>query len=772
MSYRKITKYFQNIKLYGIIGAAVIMAMSVTACSTVKNSGTEISAAQTSAGLADGATVNGIYSYDDMFTERDLDVGYDESSAVKINLADDSTTVTVGDDTEADASEPDETKADETQADESETDETKAGGAETDETKADESETDGTKADESVTNETETASSGVSISGNIITITKEGTYVLSGALSEGQIVVNADSAKVQLVLDNADITCASSAAIYVKNADKTFITLAEGSENILMNTAEYEAIDDNNIDAVIFSKDDLTLNGKGTLTINSEYGHGIVSKDDLKLVGGTSNITAKNHALSGKDSVRIAAGTYNLTSGKDGIHSENADEEEKGFVYIASGDFTIESTGDGIDASYVVQIDDGDFDITAGDGAENATKTNNEMPGGGTGGNMGGGAPGGDKPSGEAPSGEAPSGGPSSDSDSGKQTGQTPPDKPDGDSFDGSRPDEKASDNAGSQTSQTPPDMSGKDTSDADSTSTKGIKSDGALYVNGGTYTINSADDSFHSNSDVTINDGTYTISSGDDGIHADSALLVNGGTITVTESYEGLEGLNITINDGKIDITASDDGMNAAGGNDASGFGGRGGDGFKGMQAPDAAQKSDSASDTAQTTGNITVAAQKSDNTSVASQDTDTASDDEMWMVINGGYVHVLAGGDGLDSNGDLTINGGEVYVDGPSDNGNSAIDYGEKSSFYINGGTVVAVGSSGMAEDVSSDSKQQVAFVKLDSQVDAGDVILKDADGNEIISYTVQKKYDCVIISTADLQAGQTYILSASGNESEVSL
>lgn len=781
MSYRKVTKYFQNIKLYGIIGAAVIMAMSVTACSTVKNSGTEISAAQTSAGLADGATVNGIYSYDDMFTERDLDVGYDESNAVKINLADDSTTVTVGDNTETDAS-----KSEETRADESKTDETKDGGAETDETEADESETDETKADESVTNETETASSGVSISGNIITITKEGTYVLSGALSEGQIIVDADSAKVQLVLDNADITCASSAAIYVKNADKAFITLAEGSENILMNTAEFEAIDDNNIDAVIFSKDDLTLNGKGTLTINSEYGHGIVSKDDLKLVGGTCNITAKTHALSGKDSVRIAAGTYNLTSGKDGIHSENADDDEKGFVYIASGDFTIESTGDGIDASYVVQIDDGDFDITAGDGAENATKTNNEMPGGGTGGNMGGGAPGGDKPSGEAPSGEAPSGGPSSDSDSGKQTGQTPPDKPDGDSFDGSRPDEKASDNAGSQTSQTPPDKSGKDTSDADSTSTKGIKSDGALYVNGGTYTINSADDSFHSNSDVTINDGTYTISSGDDGIHADSALLVNGGTITVTESYEGLEGLNITINDGKIDITASDDGMNAAGGNDASGFGGRGGDGFKDMQAPDAAQKPDGTSDntsdntqkpndtsdTAQTTGNITVAAQKSDSASDTAQDTDTASDDEMWMVINGGYVHVLAGGDGLDSNGDLTINGGEVYVDGPSDNGNSAIDYGEKSSFYINGGTVVAVGSSGMAEDVSSDSKQQVAFVKLDSQVDAGDVILKDADGNEIISYTVQKKYDCVIISTADLKAGQIYTLSASGNESEVSL
>lgn len=770
MSYRKVKKYFQNIKLYGIIGAAVIMAMSVTACSTVKNSGTEISAAQTSVGLADEATVNGIYSYDDMFTERYLDVGYDENSAVKINLADDSTTVTVGDDTETDAS-----KADETKADDSKTDETKA---------------DETKADESETNETENAASGVYISRNIITITKEGTYVLSGALSEGQIVVDADSAKVQLVLDNADITCASSAAIYVKNADKAFITLAEGSENILMNTAEYEAIDDNNIDAVIFSKDDLTLNGKGTLTINSEYGHGIVSKDDLKLVGGTCNITAKKHALSGKDSVRIADGTYNLTSGKDGIHSENADDDEKGFVYIASGDFTIESTGDGIDASYVVQIDDGDFDITAGDGAENVTKTHNDMLGGGLGGDMrGGNSKGGDGSDGSRPNEKA-------SDNTGGQTAQTPPDKPGTDTSDGQQSDKNSqskdvadsttASGASSASFDTDSEAASSTSSDTDSTSTKGIKSDGALYVNGGTFTINSADDAFHSNSDITINGGTYTISSGDDGIHADSALLVNGGTITVTESYEGLEGLNITINDGKIDITASDDGMNAAGGNDESGFGGRGGDGFKGMQAPDSARKSndtsdntsdntqkpDDTSDTAQTTGNITVAAQKSDSTSDTAQNTDTASDDEMWMVINGGYVHVLAGGDGLDSNGDLTINGGEVYVDGPSDNGNSAIDYGDKSSFYINGGTVVAVGSSGMAEDVSSDSKQQVAFVKLDSQVDAGDVILKDAAGNEIISCTAQKKYDCVIISTADLKAGQTYTLSASGNESEVSL
>ena len=719
MSYRRSKKYFQNIKLYGVIGAAVIMAMSVTACSTAANAASDTEATQTADATA---SPNGIYSYDDMFTTRDLDVGYEESEAVHINLADDSTTLTMGDDEE------------------------------------------------------ETSVSGVTVDGNIITITEEGTYILSGTLTEGQVIVDADDAKVQLVLDNADITCASSAAIYVKNAKKTFITLADGSENILMNTAEYEAIDDNNIDAVIFSKDDLTLNGNGTLTINSEYGHGIVSKDDLKLTSGIYNITAASHALSGKDSVRIAGGTFNLVSGKDGIHSENTDDEEKGFVYIAGGDYSIESTGDGIDASYVVQIDDGTFDITAGGGAENFTKTHNDMMGGGPGGDGNapqmGEEPGGDSSgssngSGQTPP-EKPDGAPgenAGNTDSGDK--QTPPEKPSGDtsndgntqqapdattvSTESTDQDSAAADGTTSDNATNGNNTSGSATSNStteDTASTKGIKADGAIYVNGGTFNIDSADDSVHSNSDVTLNAGTYTLSTGDDGVHSDAALLVNGGTITISESYEGLEGLTVTINDGDIDITASDDGINAAGGNDASGFGGMGGDGFMGMKAP---------GDT-----------KSADNDNVES-DTST---DEMWMEINGGSIHVLAGGDGLDSNGDLTINGGEVYVDGPSDNGNSAIDYGDRSSCYINGGTVVALGSSGMAEEISDESDQQTAFVKLDSQMQAGDVTLTDSDGNVIVSYTALKAYDCVIISTKDLTEGQTYTLTTSGTETEVSL
>lgn len=669
---------YRRKRLCALLGSAVILSMTVTACSGTAADSTDTTESQQAVSTGD------TLSYDDMFTDRDLDVGYEESDSVKISLSDDSTTVSSG------------------SSDNSSTDDTV---------------------------------DGVTVDGNVITITSGGTYIISGTLTEGQLVVDADDEKVQLVLDNADITCSTSAAIYVKSAGKTFITLAEGSENILMNTAEFEAIDDNNIDAVIFSKDDLALNGSGTLTINSENGHGIVSKDDLKITGGTYNITAASHALSGKDSVRIAEGTFNLVSGKDGIHSENTDDSSKGYVYIAGGEFTIDSTGDGIDASNIVQIDDGTFDITAGGGVENSTKTHEDNmmggPGGGNGPQMGeepsGEAPGGNAPSGEAPDGNAPSGE--------APDGNAPSEKPSGEAPQGGSGN-SSSDNSNSDR-ETPPekpdsntDQSESDTSDSDSASTKGIKADGRLYINGGTFTINSADDSVHSNSAVTINDGTYTLTTGDDGVHSGEALEINGGTITISESYEGLEGLTVTINDGDIDITSSDDGINAAGGTEEMGFGGMGND---------------------------------------STEDTST---DEMWMEINGGYIHVLAGGDGIDSNGDITVNGGEVYIDGPSDNGNSAIDYGDRSACYINKGTVVAIGSSGMAEDISDDSDQQVMLVKLDSQKEAGEVTLTDSDGNEIITYTALKAYDCVIISAKDLEAGQTYTLTTSGTQTSVDL
>ena len=574
---------YRRKKLLALFCATALSMTAVAGCTGAKSSTGNVvsSETETNAEETSAQSEAGSFSSADMFTERDLAGTYEESGAVYVTLSGDG-----------------------------------------------------------ITGETD----GVAIKGQTVTITAEGTYIFSGTLSEGQIVVDADNAKVQIVFDNVDITCASSAAVYVKSAEKVFVTLAEGSQNTLRNTDEYVAIDDNNIDAVIFAKSDLTLNGTGSLTIVSAEGHGIVSKDDLKITGGTYDITAAGHSLSGKDSVRIADGTFILTAEKDGIHAENADDEEKGYIYIADGDFTITSDGDGMDASNIVQIEDGTFDITAGGGAANSQKTHeSDMPGGGMSQNI---------------------------------------ERPDGESM--------------------PQDT----TTDESGTSTKGIKAGGGMYLNGGTYQIDSADDSIHSNANITIADGTYTLATGDDGVHADDALTVNGGTITVTESYEGLEGLTVTINDGTIDITARDDGINTAG------------------------EK----------------------------------------MELNGGYIHILAGGDGVDSNGDLTINGGEIYIDGPSDNGNSAIDYGDRSSAYVNGGMLVAIGSSGMAEGMSDSSKQEVLMVKLGEQMEAGNVVLTDSEGNVIVSYTALKSYDCVIISTAEVESGATYTLTTSGTTTEV--
>lgn len=217
----------------------------------------------------------------------------------------------------------------------------------------------------------------VQVSGSTVTITDAGTYILSGSLEDGMIIVNAeDTDKVQLVLKEVQITSPTSAAIYVLQADKVFITTASGTQNTLVNGGEYVAIDDNNIDGVIFSKSDLTLNGDGTLTISADAGHGIVSKDDLVITSGTYNITAASHGISGKDSVRIANGTYTIESGKDGIHAENTEDSSMGFLYVGGGTFDITADGDGMSASSYLQIENGTFTITSGEGSASVSTTN------------------------------------------------------------------------------------------------------------------------------------------------------------------------------------------------------------------------------------------------------------------------------------------------------------------------------------------------------------------------------------------------------------
>lgn len=406
-------------------------------------------------------------------------------------------------------------------------------------------------------------SDAVQISGSTVTIIDEGTYILSGTLNDGMIVVNAeDTDKVQLVLDNAEITSSTSAAIYVTEADKVFITTTSGSENTLTNGGEYVAIDDNNIDGVIFSKSDLTLNGAGILNVNAAAGHGVVSKDDLVLTSGTYKITAESHGLSGKDSVRIANGTYTITSGKDGIQAENTDDTSLGFLYIAGGTFTITADGDGMSASSYLQIRDASFTITTGEGSASVTMTTDTMNFGQKGGF--------------------------------RDQSTTAETEEDSESRKGIKADGAITITGGSFVTDTVDDS---------------IHSNSDILITGGEFELKTGDDAIHSDAavtiqtgdfiiaycyegieglTVTIEDGTFDITSVDDGINAgggtdssgfgggrpgqeqfasssDCSITINGGDFVIVATGDCVDSNgSLTINGGTLDLTCNGNGNTA----------------------------------------------------------------------------------------------------------------------------------------------------------------------------------------------------------------
>lgn len=517
----------------------------------------------------------------------------------------------------------------------------------------------------SLNGDTATCSSdAVQISGSTVTITDEGTYILSGTLNDDMIIVNSEKTdKTQLVLNGVTIHSETSAAIYVLQSDKVFITTVADTTNTLSNGGIFSAIDENNIDAVIFSKEDITLNGSGTLIITSPAGHGIVSKDSLTLTSGSYDINCAFHALAGKDDVCIANAAFTIVSGKDGIHAENTDDASSGFVYIQSGTFNISAEGDGISAAAYMQIEDGTFNITSGGGSANASSESSASWGG----FMGGG----------------------NHRAGGKDETAAPGNPPD----------------TGT-------------TSGDDSTSMKGIKAASTLVINDGTFTINSADDSIHSNASVTVNGGIFHIAAGDDAFHADDTLTIVGGTINITECYEGLEGLHVEIFGGDITLVARDDGLNAAGSTDASGSGGRDAMGGRSM-----------------------------DSSSGGS------------ILISGGTIHVTAYGDGIDANGAIDITGGYTVVCGPVQGDTSTLDYDSYAT--ISGGTFIGTGASGMAQSFSS-SDQGVIAVNVGNQSAGTEFTLSESGGNTVITYAPELAYAVVIFSTSDIVTGEVYTIT----------
>ena len=266
--------------------------------------------------------------------------------------------------------------------------------------------------------------------------------------------------------------------------------------------------------------------------------------------------------------------------------------------------------------------------------------------------------------------------------------------------------------------------MWGSPQSDENGESAKALKATSLILISGGEFKIDSSDDSVHSNGDIQIDGGDFSLSSGDDGIHADDQLLINGGNIVISESYEGLEATAVIISGGTADITSSDDGINAAGGSDSSSLGGRPGE-----------------------------------NSFSGSSD--------ITISITGGYITVNASGDGIDSNGTVTMSGGVLLVSGPTDNGNGALDY--QTSAVISGGTAILCGSSGMAQSFSQDSSQPSFMYTLDSAAGAGDSIaVSDASGRVIASFMPSKQYNNIVISSPEFSVGDSYTVTVGGTVS----
>lgn len=549
---------------------------------------------------------------------------------------------------------------------------------------------------------------GAKASGGKITISSAGTYVVSGKLTGGSIAVDAgEDDVVRLVLNGARIASPDGPAIQVKKAGKTVVTLAKGTENTLSDGTKYADTSEDAPTAALFSQDDLTINGTGQLTVQGNYKDGITSKDDLKIVG--------------RDLAAVKGGSIYVNAGGDGFKTTYDGDKDKGYLLIEDGTFRVEAGSDGFQAAASILIDGGTYDAVTGGGSANAEPHEEEMPMGRPdfGGRTEPGAQGEKAEAQGKDSGDAAAGAANSEKPSASSSGSASQANEHAANKDGNA-------SAGTEASQTADEES-------ESASMKGLKAEAGIAVSGGTFNIDSADDTVHSNGSILISGGDLDLAAGDDGIHADVSIVVSGGKVNIKESYEGIEAADITLSGGEVRVVASDDGVNASDGSGSS----EGPGGMFGGQRPEGMPGGPGGS-------------------------AGTAK-----LTISGAYLTVDAGGDGLDANGSIAMTGGTVLVNGPASNGNGALDY--DGTFEQSGGLLVAAGSTGMAQAPSESSSQRSVLMTFPGTVKAGTLVtLADGKGTPVLSFAPAKNIQSIVISTPDLKSGDTYAFYTGGQSS----
>ena len=557
---------------------------------------------------------------------------------------------------------------------------------------------------------TSTDGSTITQNDSIYTITQAGEYTVTGLLSEGQIVVNADdNAEITIVLNGTSITCSNGSPIYIKNADNVKIKSEENTYNCIVD-ARTEADDNSdnssseNGNAAIYAACDLKLVGKGALSVTGNYNNGIQSKDDISIKNVTIKVNAVNNAIKGNDEVAIESGEIIAISRKgDGIKTSNSSlsskGKQKGNVIISGGNIDIYAACDGIDAAYGVDVSgDGNLNIytdTYSDYSEAVAADNSGS--------------------------SASSVGTPPDMNNTQNNGNmgNPPDMNNSSSNSGNNPDMKGNFSGGNRAANGMPGNNSSGNSSKKSYSTKGIKAESEINISGAAINISSTDDGIHANSDsgvletgedgkgiISISGGTITISTGDDGIHADKELNITDGYINVLTSYEGLEAITINISGGQNFVYAADDGINACTG----------------------------------------------DGTSTP------------LINITGGYVDVTTGSgdtDAIDSNGSYTQSGGMVLVKGGSSSGQVSGSIDVDGNITITGGTCVALG--GICETPVNSVN---AYVFSSVSFNAGSYSVKDSSGNEIISFTLNNSYSNGWICTSALTTNTEYTLYCDGS------
>lgn len=502
---------------------------------------------------------------------------------------------------------------------------------------------------------------GATARGTLLTVGTGGTYLLSGTLENGCIVVMAPPDQtVHLVLEDASIHCADDAPLYIIEAGKVIVTLAEGSENSLSDGSSYALFHgDNKVDGCIYSKTDLTINGSGSLEITGNFRHGIISKDVLSITGGHIRIRSQGQGLAGRDAVKIGGGELEILSQTDGIQADSTAADTLGFVYIAGGSISINSQTDGIQAETLLQIDGGTLRLTTQGGSENAPSSLSGSP---------------HTQWGHAGSGQE--------------------------------------------------DESSEEAADFNA---KGLKAGRRIRITGGEITADTFDDAIHSNGQVEISGGKLSLYTGDDGIHANEDVIITGGTVLIPQCYEGIEGSTVTIADGEIDVTASDDGINAASLN------------------PDKENRPKESLD---------------------------GADNDFFVRISGGTVSIDGAGDGIDSNGDIYIEGGYVQVCGASYTSDTALDY--DGAAVITGGTILAVGSGPWAQGFGAPSTQYSFLCNLPDTVPGKTPLtLTDQNGGVIIAaFAPPRMYQSLVYSSPDLRPGERYYFQADALSASVTL